>query len=460
MIDYATLRVAKLAFSSLSSPAMSHHAARFLFYFIGYVSIAITAGGSAHASQFEKHGGGEPAFQGTLDFLKSRPCKMRRCGTGTTIAAAPKTDARQRRRYARTVTAHGSCRPLKRIHAKPPRGEPCAQSPPKSDPAPSILIVVIAPQSEDGSGKASEPGREGQPGRDGQDGKPGRDGKDGQPGRDGKDGEPGRDGKDGKPGRDGRDGEAGRDGQVSRNGSNTQPVTRARDGKDGRDGRDGRDGKNGRDGKDGKDGKPGRDGKDGQAKCVPLTIKEDCTTTPAACPKLTTTCATPTSTETPTTETPDQPEPPSTTKEDSSMISEPNLLAVGALAAGILFVGLFILLKILKSDQEKHSNIWGERLGQYTLQILGLTFILPTILIIAVATKLNAEAVTALLGSIIGYIFGSSRSDSVPSVLSETQARSTAPAALASPAAPAAPAPETSTTPPNTPPAGGASTGS
>lgn len=90
-----------------------------------------------------------------------------------------------------------------------------------------------------------------------------------------------------------------------------------------------------------------------------------------------------------------------------------DLAAVSVLAIVILGGGLFVLLRILQSD--RRSNIWGERLGQYTLQILGLTFILPTILIIAVATNLKAEAVTALLGSIIGYIFGSSRAaDSAP----------------------------------------------
>ena len=59
---------------------------------------------------------------------------------------------------------------------------------------------------------------------------------------------------------------------------------------------------------------------------------------------------------------------------------------------------------------EDYVNVWKERLGQYTLQIVGLTLILPTILVITVASGLNPEAVTALLGSIIGYIFGSSRS--------------------------------------------------
>ena len=98
-----------------------------------------------------------------------------------------------------------------------------------------------------------------------------------------------------------------------------------------------------------------------------------------------------------------------------------DLAAVCVLALFILAGGLFVLRKILETAPEKRSNLWGERLGQYTLQILGLTFILPTILIIAVATRLEAEAVTALLGSIIGYIFGSSRStDAAPPQASST----------------------------------------
>lgn len=91
------------------------------------------------------------------------------------------------------------------------------------------------------------------------------------------------------------------------------------------------------------------------------------------------------------------------------MMPSADLVMVGLLAILILFVGSFVLIKVLGHDEQGRSNIWKERLGQYTLQILGLTFILPTILVIAVATRLNAEAVTALLGSIIGYIFGSSR---------------------------------------------------
>ena len=66
-----------------------------------------------------------------------------------------------------------------------------------------------------------------------------------------------------------------------------------------------------------------------------------------------------------------------------------DLLAVCTLALFILIGGIYVLRKILETAPEERSNLWGERLGQYTLQILGLTFILPTILIIAVATGLK-----------------------------------------------------------------------
>ncbi|WP_456764448.1 hypothetical protein [Bradyrhizobium sp. USDA 3650] len=341
--------------------------------------------------------------------------------------------------------------------------------PQTSDPPPSILITVVSTQPQNGPDKTSDPARDGQPGRDGKDGSPGRDGKDGEPGRDGKDGAPGRDGKDGNPGRDGKDGAPGRDGKDGNPGRdgrdgdpsrdrNAQPVAASRDGKDGRDGKNGRDGRDGNDGKDGKPGRDGKDGRDSQAKCAPLTIKEDCPTASTACPKLTaspTPCATPTSTEPLTsTETTKQRKSPQTDEEDPSQMSDPNLLAVVALAAGILGFGFFVILNILRSDQEKPLNAWGERLGQYTLQILGLTFILPTILIIAVATNLKPEAVTALLGSIIGYIFGSARSADPappPAPAKAQPERNTTP--QESSAAQAVPVPENSTAAPHVPPA-------
>ena len=126
-----------------------------------------------------------------------------------------------------------------------------------------------------------------------------------------------------------------------------------------------------------------------------------------------------------------------------------DLFAVCGLALAILVVGFGVLWKILEAPKER-SNLWGERLGQYTLQILGLTFILPTILIIAVATGLEAEAVTALLGSIIGYIFGSSRSTDAapPLVPSKVEPQpNTTPQAPLGPQAPPSPAPQASPAP-------------
>jgi cadmium resistance protein CadD (predicted permease) len=46
----------------------------------------------------------------------------------------------------------------------------------------------------------------------------------------------------------------------------------------------------------------------------------------------------------------------------------------------------------------------------YALQILGLTFILPIVLLAALALKVESQAVVGLLGTIIGYIFGTSKS--------------------------------------------------
>lgn len=497
---------------------MPHCAARYLLHLIGYVFIAITACSITSASQFKTYGIADPFLTdhraptvAQNDFLKLRSCEMKLCEERTATAPIPKPGAKQQRFQAahRAFSPHRVCEQSKRVHrnSKLPsaRGRPCSKPPRKSDVSPSVFIMLISQQAQNQPGTTTEPAQDGKPGRDGKDGEPGRDGKDGRPGRDGKDGEPGRDGKDGLPGRDGKDGAPGRDGkdgnpgrdgnagrdgrdgepgrdgkdgapgrdgkdgEPGRDSGNNQPVTAARGGKDGRDGKDGLDGKNGRDGrdgKDGKDGKPGRDGKDGKpgrdarsdtAKCGASPAGAGCPATSIACPQPTTSptpCETPASTE-PVISIETKPKRVPSTPKDLPVMSEPNLLAVGVLAAGILLVGLFILLNILKSDQENRSNIWGERLGQYTLQILGLTFILPTILIIAVATNLQAEAVTALLGSIIGYIFGSSRSDPVTSPATSERRTEPAPApqtstaSPASPAAPASPTPGSSTVSPN-----------
>jgi hypothetical protein len=74
----------------------------------------------------------------------------------------------------------------------------------------------------------------------------------------------------------------------------------------------------------------------------------------------------------------------------------------------IVIYGNRLLHGILTRIEDDPSNPQNP-LRPYSLQVLGLTFILPVLLIISVALKLPSEAITALLGAIIGYIFGSSR---------------------------------------------------
>jgi ABC-type proline/glycine betaine transport system permease subunit len=50
----------------------------------------------------------------------------------------------------------------------------------------------------------------------------------------------------------------------------------------------------------------------------------------------------------------------------------------------------------------------GSPLQPYLLQILGLLFVLPIVALLAMILKLPSEVVTGLLGTIVGYIFGTS----------------------------------------------------
>jgi uncharacterized membrane protein len=48
-------------------------------------------------------------------------------------------------------------------------------------------------------------------------------------------------------------------------------------------------------------------------------------------------------------------------------------------------------------------------LAPYVLQILVLTFILPVVILITTIIDVDGEAIMGLLGTIVGYIFGTSR---------------------------------------------------
>lgn len=69
---------------------------------------------------------------------------------------------------------------------------------------------------------------------------------------------------------------------------------------------------------------------------------------------------------------------------------------VFVIAAGLIFIGY----RFINSTSE---NTLKERFG---IQIVGLTLLVPIILIVAVVMKLESEAVTTLLGTIVGYFFG------------------------------------------------------
>jgi len=66
--------------------------------------------------------------------------------------------------------------------------------------------------------------------------------------------------------------------------------------------------------------------------------------------------------------------------------------------AAILAAGCLILFLLDKRDDHP--------LRPYTLQILGLTLLLPVILVLGSVKTLNSEAVSALMGAMVAFIFG------------------------------------------------------
>ncbi len=80
------------------------------------------------------------------------------------------------------------------------------------------------------------------------------------------------------------------------------------------------------------------------------------------------------------------------------MIADP-FYAVAIVSFLLVSVGLYVI-KNLKPESP---------LVPYVLQILGLTFILPVVLLMSVTLKLENEAVIGILGTIVGYIFGTSK---------------------------------------------------
>jgi hypothetical protein len=75
-------------------------------------------------------------------------------------------------------------------------------------------------------------------------------------------------------------------------------------------------------------------------------------------------------------------------------------IALIGIAMTILTVGVIILMRVLSGSETINP------LRPYALQILGLTFILPVLLVLGSVGKLNSEAVSALMGAMVAFIFG------------------------------------------------------
>ena len=75
-------------------------------------------------------------------------------------------------------------------------------------------------------------------------------------------------------------------------------------------------------------------------------------------------------------------------------------------ALAIVALGVYMIFQITRGG--KSVNDAENIFAPHAVQILGLTFLLPVLLVIAANGKIDAQALTALLGSITGYFFGSS----------------------------------------------------
>lgn len=78
-------------------------------------------------------------------------------------------------------------------------------------------------------------------------------------------------------------------------------------------------------------------------------------------------------------------------------LTHPTFIA-GVVSLLLVLAGISVI-KNMKKDSPMEP---------YLLQILGLLFIVPVVTLLAIVLKLESEAVTGILGTIVGYIFGTS----------------------------------------------------
>ena len=80
-------------------------------------------------------------------------------------------------------------------------------------------------------------------------------------------------------------------------------------------------------------------------------------------------------------------------------------IIISLISAGMIGGGFLLMWRT--------SNYSNNAVNQRVIEVLGLSFILPVILLLAVFTEVKMEAITGILGGLIGYVFGTykSRSD-------------------------------------------------
>lgn len=79
----------------------------------------------------------------------------------------------------------------------------------------------------------------------------------------------------------------------------------------------------------------------------------------------------------------------------------PTLIVVGAFLG--MFYGLNIAYKRIKAR--------NQGFGPNSLKAIGISFFIPTLLILAVTTEFQTETLAALLGTVAGYVLSSGGKD-------------------------------------------------
>lgn len=257
-------------------------------------------------------------------------------------------------------------------------GDACSQS------GTSSVQVVCSP---------GQPGPQGAVGPAGAQGLPGATGRIGPPGPPGKDGAPGLQGNTGSPGSRGLAGDIGPAGPQGKPGN---PGKDGKDGPPGKAGATGAAGKEGPQGPPGKPGSPGAAGKDGSAGPPG----------PPGPPGAATAAA---------------PTPPGTGGESHPADGRwTAAVPVMSLAFALLLAGCVALLFTFRAptawSRQSGGSLTRETLSAadnplrpYTLQILGLTFVAPVLVVLSVTADLKSDTISALLGAMVAFFFSSGR---------------------------------------------------